>query len=62
MRDVFESMVKTALFGLMSVFGIRNNDSDADVTNAPLNGDPLFGVKAPFLRAENRKPFAPSTS
>lgn len=53
--------MNTALFGFISVFGIRNSDSEADVTNAPLNGDPLAGVKAPFLRAEKRKPFAPST-
>lgn len=54
-------MVNTALFGLMPVFGMRSSDSDADVANVPLNGDPVPGVKQPFLRAENRNPFAPST-
>lgn len=54
--------MKTALFGLMPVFGMRSNDSlAADVTNTPLNGDPVPGVKQPFLRAENRRPLAPST-
>lgn len=55
-------MVKTALFGLMPVFGMRSSDSDADVAKVPLNGEPVPGVKQPFLRAENRSPFAPSTA
>lgn len=59
-------MVKTALFGLMSVFGMRKNDSHADagtddVANALLNGSPALDVNAFFLRAEKRIPFAPST-
>lgn len=55
-------MVKTALFGFIPDFGIRNNDSDADVAKVPLKGEPVPGVKHPFFRAEKRSPFAPSTA
>lgn len=61
MRDVFESIVNTALFGLMPICGTRKTLSEADVTKDPLNGDPVPGVKLPLRRAEKRKPFAPST-
>lgn len=54
--------MNTALFGLMPVFGMRSNDSDALVANVPLNGDPVPGVKQPFFRAEKRSPCAPSTA
>lgn len=48
----------------MSVFGMRDIESEADavllVVNAPLNGEiPLPEEK--ILRVENRIPFAPST-
>lgn len=60
--EVFESIVNTALFGLMSVFGMRSIDSETDaelVPNAPLKGSVPLDEK--ILRVENRIPFAPST-
>lgn len=61
--DVFRSMVKTALFGLMPACETRS-DSDVEFTRDPLYGEPLLttgGVKQPFLLAEKRKPLKPST-
>lgn len=69
MFDVFESMVKTALFGLISVFGIRSccieSHADVEFVYAPppptLNdGNPIVPDEK-ILRVENRIPFAPST-
>lgn len=64
MLEDFESIVKTALFGLMSVFGMRDIESEADavllVVNAPLKGEIPFPDEK-ILRVENRIPFAPST-
>lgn len=62
MFDVFESIVKTALFGLISVFGMRSIDSEADaeLVPSPLNGNAPPEEK--IFRVENRIPFAPSTS